>query len=259
MTVKEIYKYADMVAPFVLSREYCERYGARDNSGVQLDCGEPFDCILFSLDLTESAIRRAKEIGAGAIFTHHPSIFNPLYSLSEESGACILECAKNKISVLSAHLNLDCAKGGIDETLMNRLGGKCADGIMHKLSLEGSGYGRIYSVENRPFSQFAEQAKTALGAERVLKYGDRPVQKVASFCGAGMDDGTVAFALRNGADTFVSSDPKHHLISALLENNVNILILTHYAAENAGFYEYYRAIKKSSGVRCEFFTDARYL
>lgn len=53
-----------------------------------------------------------------------------------------------------------------------------------------------------------------------------------------MDESTVAFALAEGADTFLSSDGKHHLIAQLVAHNVNVILLTHYAAENYGFVRF---------------------
>ena len=103
-----------------------------------------------------------------------------------------------------------------------------------------------------------EKAKKTFRTERVLVYGDKDVEKVASFCCAGMDEGSIDFALENGADTIVSSDPKHHLIAAAVEKGVNVVVLTHYAAENYGFYEFYQKIKeKCPLVRAEFFADER--
>lgn len=262
MRLKTIYEIADGLAPFALSREYCEKYDSYDNSGVQLDCGGEVSGVLFSLDLSERAIGRAKELGANCIFTHHPAIFRPLRALEQDgAGKRILACARAGISVLSAHLNLDAAEGGIDDCLMRGLGGTRAEAVMHLL--DGGGYGKIYSVPTCAAAEFAKKAEAEFGAKRLTLYaGNRPVRKVASFCGAGTDDETVAFALRKGADTFVSSDAKHHLIAELAEAGLNVVLLTHYAAENYGFYRFYLKINekmKESGVRTEFFSDERFL
>ena len=39
MKLTKIYEAVDEIAPFSLSREYCEKYGAYDNSGILIDCG----------------------------------------------------------------------------------------------------------------------------------------------------------------------------------------------------------------------------
>lgn len=258
MRLKEIYEYADAIAPFSLSREYCARYGAYDNSGVILDCGTPITGVLFALDLTKRAIAEARSAGANCIVTHHPAIYAKLSSLMPNGeGKEVLACAQAGISVLSAHLNLDCAQGGIDECLMQGLGGTNAAAIMHPLS--SGGYGRVYETKEQPFEGFAQAIFQTFGARRVLLYGEGGVKRVASFCGAGMDEESVAFALKEGADTFVSSDPKHHLIKELCERGINVAVLTHYAAEFYGFARFYEKMKNMPDVGCTLFSDERYL
>ena len=83
---------------------------------------------------------------------------------------------------------------------------------------------------------------------------------MASFCGAGMDETSVAFAVAEGADTFLSSDGKHHLIAELVERGLNVILLTHYAAENYGFIRFVENLKtKLKGLPIGVFTDERLL
>lgn len=257
MRLTEIYDVADAIAPFALSGEYCKKFGSYDNSGILLDCGEEIHKILFSLDCSSAAVAKAKETGANLIFTHHPAIFSPLHALCEGEGKEVLACARAGISVLSAHLNLDCAAGGIDESLMEGLGGKTAEKI--KDALSAGGYGRVYAVAACTLEELAKRAERELSAKRIVLYGGRPVSKIASFCGAGMDEESIAFALENGADTLVSSDGKHHLVAEAVGRGLNVMLLTHYAAENYGFYRFYQKIKEKSGVPCEYFRDERFL
>ena len=74
MRLKNIYDAADELAPFALSAEYCDTYGAHDNSGILLDCGEEVTGVLCSLDLSLEAAEQAKRAGANVIFTHNPAI-----------------------------------------------------------------------------------------------------------------------------------------------------------------------------------------
>ena len=257
MHLKTIYEIIDGLAPFALSKEQCERFEHYDNSGILLDCGGEITKILFSLDLSSRAVEEAKKAGANCIVTHHPAIFSPLHSLTEKEGKNILACARAGISVISAHLNLDCAPEGIDESLMQGLGGKEALAICEELSQ--GGYGRVYEVEEASFESFVEKVKKTFSAERVISYGEKPVKKVASFCGGGFDEKTLAFALEKGADTFVSSDGKHHLILEAVEKGLNVVLLTHYAAENYGFYRFFETMKEKTGLPCVFFTDKRFI
>lgn len=253
MRLKNVYEAADALAPFALSEEYCETYGFHDNSGILVDCGGEVTGVLCALDLSRRAVGEAKRLGANVIFTHHPAIFRPVSALHEDDN--VLLCARAGISVISAHLNLDAAQGGIDEELMLGLGGSACE-VMHALS-EG-GYGRVYQVKEEELSAFTERVKARFSTERLLVYGDRPVRKIASFCGAGLDEATVAFAIKRGADTVVSADGKHHLVAALVEKNVNVVLMTHYACEQYGFVRFADNLKKKiKGTPVYVFTDER--
>ena len=258
MKPRDVYKIVDSLAPFALSKEYCAMTGGYDNSGLLLDCNEEVTGVLFSLDLSKRAIQEARRVGANCIVTHHPAIYAPLKGLTSDMGGGILLCARAGISVVSAHLNLDCASDGIDENLMKGLGGKTPVAVYEQLS--GGAYGRVYDVEKCPLEQFVTKVKKTFSTDRAVCYGEGEVRRVASFCGAGFEDRSLAFAVQNGADTVVSSDGKHHLIAEAVERGLNVVLLTHYAAECYGFVHFAKNIEKLlKGVPCTVFTDGRLL
>ncbi len=252
MKLKELYDTIDAVAPFSLSEEYRAR-GAHDNSGILVDCGSA-ENILFSLDLSSAAVEEARRRGADCIVTHHPAIWEGLMSLT---GGPVLACARAGISVISAHLNLDSAPCGIDEQLMLGLGGSEPAAVMERLT--GGGYGRVYDVPPQTLASFEARARETFRTERTVCYGEGKVTRVASFCGAGLTEEAVCFAAENGADTVVSSDGKHHIVLAAAERGLNLLLLTHYAAENYGFCRFAERIQKIIGKACAVFTDERFL
>lgn len=257
MKLKEIYDIADGLAPFALSKEYIEKFGAYDNSGMLLDCGHEIKGALFSLDLSLAAVKEAEKLGCNLIFTHHPAIWEKLNALTEESAPALFACVRAGISVLSAHLNLDAAPGGIDECLMRGLGGQREIALSEQLS--GGGYGRVYDVPLCTLGEFAAHIGKEFGTERLVVYGQEPVKRVASFCGGGFDPNALSFALKQGADTLVSSDAKHHLIAEAVERGLNVVLLTHYAAECYGFERFYRAMKERLQTPCFFFADEKLL
>ena len=102
--------------------------------------------------------------------------------------------------------------------------------------------------------------KDRISAQRTVVYAtNRPISRIASFCGAGLDEETLAFAKQQGADVIVSSDAKHHLIAQAVEQGLDVILLTHYAAENYGFQLFYQKMKEKLNVPCEYFTDERFL
>ncbi len=258
MRPRDIYELADALAPFSVSARLVSECGFHDNSGLLVDCGGEVTGVLFSLDLSEGAVEEAKERGANVIFTHHPAIWTDgLRRLDETCGKHVLACARAGISVISAHLNLDAAPRGIDESLMRGLGGEKPLAVMTEV--EGGGYGRVYDVKESPLETFVARAKKTFKTERVLSYGGGKVRRVASFCGAGFDDEALGFALACGADTLVSSDAAHHRILGATECGLNLVLLTHYASEQYGFRLFAERMKKSIGKACYLREDARFL
>lgn len=257
MKLDELYEILEGVAPVSLSDEYCRLYGAHDNSGILIDSGAEINGVLFSLDFSLSAITEAKKRGFNAIVTHHPAIYNPISRLSlptDPQARAIAICVKGGISVVSMHLNFDAAPEGIDYYMMKGLGGESAR-VMDELS-EG-GYGRVYAVPHTDFATFVQNAKTTFSTERIISYGGgkKPIKTVASFCGAGCDDRAIAFAAENGADAFVSSDLKHHQITALLDRGINVVHIPHYTAEIYGFKKIIQKINDKIAVPTCFYRD----
>ncbi len=263
MKLSEIYAVANAIAPKSLSEEYCEKYGAYDNSGVLIDCGEEIKGVLFSLDLSSAAIEKAMQEGCNLIVTHHPAIYGKIGDIRVDDalGKKVISCIRNGISVIAMHLNLDGAKEGVDECLQ---AGICKaistkilknEQIMHPLSL--GGYGRAYDVQTSTLQALAVEVEKEFSTKRILVYGeeDKKITRVASFCGAGVDEGSIAFAKAQGADVIISSDFKHHLIALAIESGLAVVILPHYASENYGFEKYYKKIRQQLDIPCIYHTD----
>lgn len=262
MKLTEILKLLEeKVAPVSLSDELCRKFDMYDNSGIIVNCGNEISGAVFSLDLSKGAISEAREKGCNLIITHHPAIYGGLSRIDYRNpvAANIAECLKSGISVISMHLNFDCAPHGIDYHLMKGLGGsEDACEILAKLSQ--GGYGRFYSVKPMDFNGFIQNIKTTFKTERVLAYGEnKTVKCAASFCGAGCDDKAINFAAQRGADVFVSSDMPHHEITALLGRGINVVLLTHYASENYGFNKIFNAISTGLQIPSAYYTDENLL
>ena len=256
MKLKEIYEKIDARFPKKLSDDYIAAYGGRDNSGILLDGGKEITGAVFSLDLSQGALDAAEREGCNLIVTHHPAIFFPISALraDDPTGARILRAAENGIGVISMHLNLDCAEGGIDESLARAAGG--TGELLPRERLEKGGYGRIFDVKESAFSEFVRRLKAELHTERAFVYGEeRPVTRAASFCGAGVDAGAIAAARRAGAQVIVSADIKHNFICDALESGLNVVQLTHYASENYGFKKIYQERKEKLGIPCFYYED----
>jgi dinuclear metal center YbgI/SA1388 family protein len=269
--LSEVYKIADSIAPKALSDEMCQNYGWYDNSGILVNTDEEVNGILFSLDLTMSAVDEAIARGVKLIITHHPAIYGKIGNVRvgdfEPLGEKLVKCIKNGISVICMHLNLDVADGGIDESLMEGIclssgmtigAGMRSTQIMHPLG--ASGYGRVYDVLEQPISKIVKELEKNFNTKRILVYGEeKTISRISSFCGAGADEQSVAFAVANGADAIVSSDFKHHVITLANERGLALIALTNYASEQYGFEKYYQKIRQRLNIPCDMVTEENLL
>lgn len=262
MKVENIFALLEKeIAPVSLSDEFCGKYKMYDNSGIIINCGCEVSGVLFTLDLTNLAVAKAKDLGFNLIVTHHPAIFGGIskFDLTANPQAqALAECMRCGISVISMHLNFDAAPQGIDYFLCKGLGGDKAE---LSAPLSNGGYGRVYSVAHTTFKGFVQKVKKEFSTDKLLAYGaeDKKVNRVASFCGAGCDEHNINFAAAGQADVFVSADMKHHEILALTQRGIAVIVLTHYASENYGFEKIYSKIKDGLKVRSGYFTDTSLL
>ncbi len=114
MKIKEIVEYIDSFAPFSTAMSY-------DNCGLLIGDGEtePSGAVI-SLDATMDALQYALDHKCNLVVTHHPIIFNPLKRIGAQSA--VYQYIRHGVSVISAHTNLDMAKGGLNDLLAKRLG-----------------------------------------------------------------------------------------------------------------------------------------
>lgn len=268
MKLSEVYKIADEIAPKRLSDEFCRTAGAYDNSGLLVEACEEVTGIVFTLDLTNAAIDKALACGANLIITHHPVIYGKIdhICLGDKTllGGKLVQCIQAGISVISMHLNLDVAKGGIDESLMEGIllaAGETEGAGMRSVAIqhpvEDGGYGRVYDVKGVSLRSLADGIKKVFTTQNVFAYGnlDGTITRIASFCGAGADERSILYAKEMGAQVMISSDFKHHLIQLLVESGMSVIVLTHYASEQYGFEKYYKKIRERLEIPCVYHTD----
>ena len=258
MKSSELLSLLECIGPLSISEEFQKKCGFYDNSGILVDCGEEIKGVLFSLDLSKNAIEEAKKQHFNAIVTHHPAIYGGIQSVSVSNSktSLIAECVRWGITVISMHLNFDAAPEGIDYGLMQGLGGDAGKTLV---KLSGGAYGRVFDIRPRNLKEYVGFISDNIGTKRAIFYGDESsvIRRVASFCGAGCDDNSIAFAEAEGVDVFVSADMKHHQITDLLSRGINVIVLTHYASENYGFNLMYRKIIEGLNIPAAYYCDER--
>lgn len=260
LNVKEFMVALEQIAPLEYSKKMIER-GDYDNSGIIVKNHDGVNKALFTLDLTEDAVLNAISNDCDTIVTHHPAIYAPIKELSVDGDTkALLKATASGLNVISMHLNLDVAKGGIDDCLAQGLGIKNTKIL--DLLCDGCGYGKEGEVQPIDLALFVENIKKEFGSDKVIAYGNGVVKKVASFCGSG---GSHASELvKNGstdADTVVTSDIPHHLLLSLVTSGVKVVIIPHYVSEQYGFKSFHDCVsKKVEGLaQTCYFADKRFM
>ena len=250
----------DNIAPLKYSLMQIEQ-GAYDNSGILVKMHDEVKSALFSLDLSVDAVKKAKRLKCDTVVTHHPAIYHPVKSLAVDGDTAAVALAiKFGLNVISMHLNLDVAEGGIDDGLFNGLGGgshKFLNGLDNKAH-----YGREFKVSGT-LAEFKKHIHKELGTNKTLVYGSlkKQVGVVASFCGGGSEY-ALSYVRGGGvADTIVTLDMPHHILKELTERGKQVIILTHYASENYGFKRFFERVKGeiNNGAEIYYFEDKRFL
>lgn len=262
--LNQFYAVLESLAPIRLSQQAVSQ-GDYDNSGILVGNHDQVKKVLFSLDLSDLAVKRAISLGVDTIVTHHPAIYMPLKNLtqSDPQQAPLLTAIARGKNVISMHLNLDFAKDGIDQSLAVGLGGEKVN-ILQPYSQENEGYGREFSIAPVTLAQFVKNAKKTFGTDKIICYGNKNqvVNSVASFCGGGSSHAVdcVQNKLTN-AEVIVSSDFAHHNVTALVQSGKAVVVIPHYASENYGFKRYFQNVKNTVGENLSlfYFEDKRYL
>ncbi len=195
-----------------------------DNSGFLLGRKDSVvHKVLLALDVTPAVVEEASELDAELIISHHPLIFSPLKSVTDEK---LLKLAEKKINVISMHTNLDIAWGGVNDVLMEALGASTEG------ALDEDGCGRIGKLLTPMAMQdFLAMCKDALRTGGLRYYDSgRKVQQLAVMGGSGGDSVETAFRL--GCDTYLTADIKYHQFLQAAELGINLIDGDHFCTEN---------------------------
>ena len=202
---------------------------ALDNAGFLVGRADAVcNRALLALDLTDAVLDEAIQEGVSLIITHHPLIFDPLQSVTDETatGRRLLRLIENRMAVISMHTNLDIVEGGVNDVLLDLCGAR-REGV-----LDENGCGRFGRLpEPLPLSSFLARLRETLSCHG-LRYYDagRPVERLAVLGGAGVDSLSRAASL--GCDTFLTADIKYHKFQLAADLGVNLIDGDHFGTEN---------------------------
>lgn len=220
-TVNDIKNAVELAAPTSLRLPW-------DNDGLQV-CENPAAEVkkcLICLDVTDKAIDKAIETGAGMIVTHHPLFFRKTSDFSENEihSRLAIRMIRNGISQLSAHTRLDIAPGGTGDTVCDLLG------IRDAVCFDDEHAGKLGYTDEITFGDFCKKVKKVLNVP-YIRYteGAAKVKTVAVLTGNGNDD--LMAAKKAGADVFLTGDITYNWFVEAYRMNFSVIDAGHYFTE----------------------------
>ena len=189
--------------------------------------------ILLTLDVDEGVADEAILMECDMIVSHHPVIFHPLKRIedSSASGRMLLKLIENKIAVYSAHTNLDAAKGGLNDFLLDKLGFRSEEVL--EVGKEDTGIGRVvYLKDGIKLQDLALLVKNAFSLSEVRYTGEktRTVTSIGICSGGG--SGLVDDCIARECDVFLTGDIKYTGARKLAEYGISVIDLGHYESEH---------------------------
>ena len=210
------------------------------DTGIGLTCGDPDDgvkSVLLAVDADQVTVGEAIRVGAGMLLTHHPLLFRPVQSVAATTpkGALVHRLIRAGVAHFAAHTNADAAEGGVNDALSAVLGLTDLRPLVPRDDgTTGSGrVGRLrVPMSLREFtSHVAQRLPITVGGVRAAGDADRLLRTVAVCGGAG--DGYLAAAAGAGADVYLTSDLRHHVVAEFVAEpgNPAVVDVAHWAGE----------------------------
>ena len=240
ITVKSLTYAIEKAAPLELAEEW-------DNAGLQVGSENmQVTAVLTALDCDMRTVLEAEKLGCNMIVTHHPLIFHPLNFVTDETetGRVVLALAKKGIALYSAHTNLDCASGGINDYLCGKIGLKS---VKVQEDVGGGKLIRIGKVTPQSFEAFARTLAKSFGKKYIRCVGNpAKVIETVGICSGG--GGDYIAEMPGKCDVFVTGDVKYHSARSAEEAGLCLAVLEHYESEICA-EEIFENILKDTGVK----------
>ncbi len=225
-TVGDVYRFIDKFAPFFTQDGF-------DNSGLLVgSMSATVSKIAVCLDITRKTAEEAALKGAELIVSHHPVIFHKLSAVEISNPINIL--IRNNINAICAHTNVDMAKGGISDMMLELLDFSGETAVLEPIHKDGTGYGRIVELAfAADAASLAMMCKKAFHCSTVRYYDSgRVIKRVGVCSGAGGSEADVENAAKQGCDCLITGDVKHSGFMEAVNRGITVIDAGHFHTEN---------------------------
>jgi dinuclear metal center YbgI/SA1388 family protein len=236
MKLTEIVQVLEKIAPPELADDF-----DKGRIGLVLGLGDDVNRVAVALDTNSYVLKKAAEIGAEMLITHHTLIFHPVNMISKPLAASLKIALENGISLYSMHTNYDRAEGGINDALAACLR------LKNTRAVE---IGRIGEIESCSSAELAAHVSDCLQTPVMYAGEKQAIRKVMVVGGSGFRNEYLEVARENGVDAFISSELKHDILRT--HEDLCLIDATHYATENPGMEALCARLRRLPGIEVEF-------
>lgn len=228
----------------MLERKLLSRFPAEDaeewdHTGLLV--GDPASSVkgvACALDATLDAVRRAHQLHANVLVTHHPAFLDPptrispSYAMSSIQGAVVYEAIKLDVALMNFHTALDVS----DEAahMLPGMLGLRYEGVIFPCLESGKGYGQLCSVREseKPLTlaQLAARCLSVFGRQpRVWGDMTQRIEHIATATGAAGN--VIDACIECGVDCLVAGEVKYHAALDASQAGLSIIELGHDTSE----------------------------
>jgi dinuclear metal center YbgI/SA1388 family protein len=236
MKLNKIVQTLEEIAPPELADDF-----DKGRIGLILGLENDVNRIAVALDANSYVLKKAAEMRADMLITHHTLIFHPVNIISKSLASSLRIALENGISLYSMHTNYDRAEEGINDALAARLK------LKNTRAVE---IGRIGEIESCSSAELAAHVSDCLQTPVMYAGEKQEIRKVMVIGGSGFRHEYLEIARENEVDAFVSSELKHDILRAC--EDLCLIDATHYATENPGMEALCLRLRSLLGIDVRF-------
>jgi dinuclear metal center YbgI/SA1388 family protein len=236
MRLTKIIEILEEIAPSELADNFDE-----GRIGLILDLDNEVERIAVALDANSYVLKKAVDMRADLLITHHTLIFHPICKVSKSLAVSLRLALENGISLYSMHTNYDRAIGGINDALAARIGLK---------NIEILEIGRIGEIKPCSSAELASHVSDCLKAPVTYVGEKEKIRRVMVIGGSAFKGEFLEVAREKQVDAFVSSELKHEILRTY--EDICLIDAPHYATESPGMEDLCLRIRELPGIEVKF-------
>ena len=212
-------------------------------NGLQVEGKKEINRVGFAVDGSYETLLSGKENGVDMLVVHHGVFWGKPETICGPIYQKLKVLIENQISLYAAHLPLD-----IHPTLGNNA--QIAKIVLETCGRQIGDYGYIAEVDIE-LSEVTRRIESRLETKcKVYPCGKESLKKIAISSGGGAS--MLPLAIKEGADLFITGEPRLSSYFLAKESGINLIFCGHYATETVGIKALMAEIQKRFDLDCLF-------